>query len=266
MELLNAALLGILQGATEFLPISSSGHLILAERLFRIAGASMMFDVFLHLGTVTAILIYFRDDFTALLGSLIDPQKAAADSPPGRKLAWYILFASLPAIVVGLFFKSKIEEVCREPGVIAATLALFGLLLLLADKGFDHKRHFASLTMTDAMLIGCGQAMALVPGVSRSGITMTVALMLGIGRPAAARFSFLLGTPVILGAGLLHFKEAIDLGSLGASPTFYLTGFVAAAISGYFFILLFLRFIQTRSLAVFAWYRIFLAAMVILAI
>lgn len=263
MELLNAALLGLLQGATEFLPISSSGHLVLVERYFRINNAGMMFDVFLHLGTAVAILIYFREDFSCLLRSIASPSQAATDAPDGRKLVCYLTLASLPAIAVGLFFNNFIEMACREPWVVAANLALFGILLLYADKKFIHERQFASLGLKDAMLIGAAQAMALVPGVSRSGVTMTAALMLGLSRPAAARFSFLLGTPVILGAGFLHLKEAIGNGSINSAPAFYLTGFLASMISGYLCILFFLRFIQTKSLAVFAWYRLALAGLII---
>jgi len=261
MEILSALLLGLLQGATEFLPVSSSGHLILVESWFNIQEAGLTFDVGLHLGTILAVLAYFRKDFIGMASSLL-PGQNSSEAVANRRILFLIVMGTIPAGVAGVLLNDIAETLFRSPLLVSGTLAGFGLLLLLADKMGSHHRSFTSLALSDAMIIGCAQAMALVPGVSRSGITMTAALFLGLARPDAARFSFLLSAPIILGAGLIHLPDILKQGAQTAQPYFFLTGFLAAAVSGYFFIAFLIRFLEKRSLAIFAWYRVLLAALI----
>jgi undecaprenyl-diphosphatase len=264
MNFFQAIFLGVLQGVTEFLPISSSGHLALAEFFFGIEEAGLTFDVALHLGTLLGVCIYFRRDLFMMLASLAKPQMLGEDARYQRRLAFYICLGTLPAVAAGYFLKDIAETSFRSPFLIAATLSGAGLLLLLADKTGKHLRDIKSIGIIDAALIGVFQAFALVPGVSRSGITMTAGLMKGFNRMSAARFSFLLSVPVILGAGVYNLPDIIRTGSEPGQLEFYLAGFVAAAISGYLVIAFLLRFIQSHSFAIFAYYRLVLAGVVLL--
>ena len=264
MNFFQAIFLGLLQGVTEFLPISSSGHLALAEFFLGIEEAGLAFDVALHLGTLLGVCIYFRRDLFKMVASLINPQILGEGAGHQRILAFYICLGTMPAVAAGYFLKDVAETIFRSPFLIAATLAGAGLLLLLADKAGKHLRDMKSIGFIDVVLIGVFQAFALVPGVSRSGITMTAGLMRGFNRMSAARFSFLLSVPVILGAGVYNLPDIISQGSEPGQLGFYLTGFFTAAISGYLVIAFLLRFIQSHSFAVFAYYRFALAGMVLL--
>jgi len=264
MNFFQAIFLGLLQGVTEFLPISSSGHLALVEFFFGIEGAGLTFDVALHLGTLLGVCIYFRRDLFMMLTSLIKPRMLGEDAGHQRSLAFYICLGTLPAVAAGYFLKDAAETSFRSPFLIAATLAGAGLLLLLADKAGKHLRDIKSIGFVDVILIGLFQAFAIMPGVSRSGITMTAGLMRGFNRMSAARFSFLLSIPVILGAGVYNLPDIIRQGSEPGQLGFYLAGFVAAAISGYLVIAFLLRFIQSHSFAIFAYYRFVLAGIVLI--
>lgn len=263
MELLKPILLGLLQGATEFLPVSSSGHLVLAETFFHIQQAGIAFDVALHMGTLLAILLYFRLELFAISGALLRLGSEDQIVRGNQRLALLLLVATIPAAIIGKLFGDQIEESLRQPAVIAATLAGVGLILLLAEKIGSRQRAFHELTFADALLIGLAQACALVPGVSRSGITMTMALFRDLDRTAAARFSFLMSAPIIAGAGLLHLIKIIHQGFPPGQEGFFLAGFLASAISGYLFISFLMRYIQNRSFAIFAYYRVALAALVV---
>lgn len=265
MNYFSAIFLGILQGVTEFLPISSSGHLVLAEFYLGIREAGLAFDVFLHLGTLLGVLLYFRRDFFLMITALLNPHVLGEGAVPQRRLFYYICLGTVPAVVAGYFFKDTAETVFRSPYFVAATLAGAGLLLLAADRAGKHLRDMKSIGFFDAVLIGVFQAFALMPGVSRSGITMTAGLMLGLNRMSAARFSFLLSVPVIFGAGVYNMPDIIRHGSVPGQMGFYISGFAAAAVSGYLVIAFLLRFIQTHSFAVFAYYRLLLAGAVLLA-
>lgn len=267
MDFLCAIFLGVLQGATEFLPVSSSGHLVLAETFLGIRQAGLTFDVALHLGTVSAILVYFRDDFLMMAKALFTSrQERDEEAEEMRRLALYICIATVPGVIAGLLFGKAVETTLRHPGVVASTLAGVGVLLLLAEKKGERSRELQSITLKDALLIGLSQAIAIVPGVSRSGITMTTGLFRGLDRPAVARFSFLLSAPIILGAGVYHIGEIVRQGSNAGQFWFFVAGFLSAAVSGYLFIAFLLQFVRTRTFKVFAYYRFVLAGLVCLAL
>jgi undecaprenyl-diphosphatase len=264
MNLFYAIFLGLLQGATEFLPISSSGHLALVEFFLGIEEGGLAFDVALHLGTLLGVIIYFRRDFIMMFTALVQPGAMDQEARFQRLLGLYICLGTVPAVVAGYLLKDAAGTVFRAPILISATLAGAGLLLLLADKLGKHQRSMKTLGLTDAIVIGLFQALAIMPGVSRSGITMTAGLMRGLNRMAAARFSFLLSAPIILGAGIYNLPAIIRQGSEPGQQGFYLAGFTAAAVSGYLVIAFLLRFVQTHSFAVFAYYRFVLAGLVLL--
>ncbi len=264
MNFFYAIFLGFLQGATEFLPISSSGHLALVEFFLGIKEAGLAFDVALHMGTLLGVLIYFRRDFTMMFTALVRPGVLGEQAGNQRFLALYICLGTIPAVVAGYILKDAAETVFRAPVLIAGSLTAGGLLLLLADKLGKHQRPMKSLGFVDMAAIGLSQALAIVPGVSRSGITMTAGLMRGFNRMSAARFSFLLSAPIILGAGIYNLPAIIRQGSEPGQQGFFLAGFMAAAVSGYLVIAFLLRFVQSHSFAVFAYYRFVLAGLVML--
>ena len=264
MSLLSAIALGLLQGITEFLPISSSGHLALAQSFFSIEEGGLAFDVALHMGTLLAVGAYFRRDFLKMFKGLVRRDGPGENGPQQRLLFLAICLGTIPAVVAGFLLKDAVENIFRAPVFIACFLAGVGLLLLVADRLGSRQRSLNTIGVGDALLIGLAQALALMPGVSRSGITMTAGLMLGFNRMASARFSFLLSAPVILGAGIYNLPEMIQHGSQPGQFGSYLAGFTAAAVSGYLVIAFLLRFVQTHSFAVFAYYRFVLAGLVLL--
>jgi len=258
---IQALLLGIVQGLTEFLPVSSSAHLILARAFFGFDGDKfgLAFDVACHVGTIVAVLIYFRRDVARMIAAV--PRLFDAADPDAR-LIWLLAVGTIPAIAVGLLFKHQIEDHLRTPPVAAAMLALGAVLLLAADRTGSKTRGEGSLTLAEALMIGCAQAVALVPGVSRSGATITVALLIGLRRADAARFIFLLAIPAILGAAASEAPKLIKAG-LGDTAPLFLIGVVSSAIVGYAAVKYFIRYLASHSLDVFAWYRLALAATVV---
>lgn len=266
MNLIEAILLGIIQGATEFLPVSSSGHLALAHYFLGAQEAELAFDVALHLGTLLAILAYFRDDFLQMGKAVLGLHKEAAENQRLRKMAFFIAIATIPGALAGLLLGKTAETYFRHPAMVASALALAGLLLLLADRAGKRARAFEATTLTDALLIGLSQACAIIPGVSRSGSTITCGLALGLTRQAAVRFSFLLSAPIIFGAGVHEFPEIINNGLQNGKTILYVSGFLASAISGYLFIAFIMQYIRARSFAIFAYYRFALAAVVFVAL
>jgi undecaprenyl-diphosphatase len=275
-----AALLGIVQGLTEFLPVSSSAHLILARMFFGFDGEKfgLPFDVAVHVGTLAAVVFYFREDVRAMARSvprLLRPGRAKAgryepiDRPDvqpgseGARLIWLIAVGTLPAVGVGLVFGHAIEAHLRTPGVAAATLALGGVALVGAERAGSKRRNEESLTMAEAFWIGCAQAAALVPGVSRSGATMTVALLFGLRRAEAARFTFLLGIAAILGAAVLKLPDMAAQGLDPDGALLFTIGTLTSAVVGYLAVKYFIRFVAGHTLDVFAWYRFGLAAAVV---
>ena len=262
MNILYAIFLGLVQGATEFLPVSSSGHLVLAATLFGVKEASLAFDVVLHLGTLIAVLFYFRNDFWLMTKALLFWQDKSTETASLRSLALQLAVGTVPAVIAALLFGDYIETTLRNPMVVAITLAGVGLLLLIGERVGKHQRSFSSITWLDTLLIGCAQALAIIPGVSRSGITMTAGLFRDLNRQAVARFSFLLSAPIILGAGVYKIPDILQQGLAPGQGYFYLAGFLSSAISGYFVIAFLIQFVRTKTFEIFAYYRFALAALV----
>ncbi len=255
--MLRAIVLGIVQGLTEFLPISSSGHLILVPRLFNWEDQGLSFDVGLHLGTLVALLVYFWRDWRAMitvgLADLARHQFAFRQHRRESQLIWLIALGSIPAVVVGLLFNSWIEDHVRQPWLVAIMLAGVGTVMLVADRLGRRTRQIESVGIGDAVLIGIAQACALIPGVSRSGATMSAGLARGLTRDSAARFAFLLGTPAFVGAAVL--KSSDLLGESSTQLTELAVGFAFSAVVGFLVIHLLLRYLRTRSLLPFVFYR-----------
>jgi len=260
MNVYHAIVLGIVQGLSEFLPISSSAHLLLVPYFFKWHDPGLSFDVALHWGTLLAVLAVFWKDYWRYAGAFFatlytkDSWKNA-DS----KLAWFLIIACIPGALFGMLFDKQIETIFRSPLITVFTLAGFGFILWLADKKAVHKEKLDGLTWLKALGIGLSQAVALVPGVSRSGATITAALLCKLDRQAAVRFSFLLSGPIVFGAGLVALRHA----SFDAA---FLWGFLAAAISGFAAIKFLLKYVTTHSFNMFVWYRYLLAATVLLLI
>ncbi|SFB27750.1 undecaprenyl-diphosphate phosphatase [Cellulomonas marina] len=278
MGVIEAAVLGLVQGLTEFLPISSSAHLrIVGELMGSDPGAA--FTAIIQLGTELAVLLYFRKDIArivaawwrALTGRLGTDLRSRLGAPRGRAqdhdalMGWFVILGSVPIVVLGLAFQEQIEEPFRNLWLIAGTLAVFALVLGWADRVGAKRRMLEELTPKHALYFGLAQALALVPGVSRSGGTITFGLLMGYTREAAARYSFLLALPAVFGSGLFQLvKSAGDLGTAGtpgALPTLVAT--VISFVVGYVVIIGFLKLVSTRSYWPFVWYRLGLAALVV---
>ena len=261
MDLIQRNILGAAQGLAEFLPISSSGHLIVAHWLFN-KDLGLAFDVALHWGTLLAVLVYFRIDIINLLrGFWHSLFKSTRDLEGNiyQKLSWLIIIASVPAAIIGKLLESKAESVFRNPVLVALNLAVFGVVILLADKFGKKEKNLDKIKWTDALIIGLLQALAIIPGISRSGATITAGLFLAFKRPDAARFSFLMSVPVIFGAGVL---EAPNFTNTSSIPE-VVVGFLAAAIFGFLAIKYLLRYIANHDFKVFVWYRFILAALIL---
>ncbi|MGC8783769.1 MAG: undecaprenyl-diphosphatase UppP [Armatimonadota bacterium] len=265
MNLIEAVVLGILQGLGEFLPISSSAHLLIAPWLFGWQEGSpqekLVFDVALHLGTTVAVIGYFRHDLWRLLRALFRPSNPHPDE---SRMAWMILLACVPGAVVGALFEDVIEQSVRtQIALIAALLMLMGVILFLADHFGRRERPLSSLRLFEGFLIGCAQALALIPGVSRSGATITAGLMLGLTREAAARFSFLLSAPITLGATLWTFRHLVHSPPAGEQLLVMVVGVLTSGVVGYLSIAFLLRYLRTHSVNLFLWYRLALGLLVL---
>jgi len=256
MDLIQIAVLAVMQGLTEFLPISSSAHLILVPVLTGWQDQGLAFDVAVHLGTLVAIVWYFRQELVVMAREWVASLRGGASTPNSR-LAWWVLWGTVPAGLVGLAFKDFIETELRSPLVIATTTILFGLLLWWADQRGKRGRDEYSLGWRDVLLIGCAQALALIPGTSRSGITMTAGLALGLTREGAARFSFLLSIPIILLAGGV---ETLDLvrSERTVEWTALLLGTLFSAVSAYLCVHWFLKLLERMGMLPFVIYRLLL--------
>ena len=261
MEITHIIWLALIQGLTEFLPVSSSAHLILVPQLLGWPDQGLAFDVAVHLGTLLAVVAYFRRDIVTLFLAWVRSMTRRIMTPEAR-LAWGVILGTIPAGLVGLAFKDVIEVHLRSPLVIAVTTVLFGLLLLLADWRSRLNRDEYSLGWQDFLVIGAAQAMALIPGTSRSGITITAALLLGLTREAAARYSFLLSIPIIVLSGLGVTKDLVE----STAPVQWMTlviGSGIAAASAFFCIHFFLAFINKMGMAPFVIYRLLLGALLV---
>lgn len=264
MSTLEAIVLGIVQGLTEFLPVSSTAHLAIVPALAGWEDPGAAFTAVTQLGTAAAVLIYFRADLwriaKAWVGSLGSKElRGTLDA----RLGWYLIVATIPISILGLAFKHQIETGARDLYLIAAALIVFGLLLLAAERAGKQDRDLGSVTARDGIAVGLAQAVALIPGVSRSGATITAGLFLGLRREDAARFSFLLSMPAVVLSGLFELRNLLEGESPGASGAALVVATILAFVVGYASIALLLRFLVEHSTAVFVVYRVALGILVL---
>jgi undecaprenyl-diphosphatase len=268
---LQALVMGIVQGLTEFLPVSSSGHLILVPALLGWTDPfidSLAFSVMLHMGTLVALLVYFwRDWLTLVPAGLATLRDRSLRHDPNRRLAWLLVVTVVPAAIVGALLNDLIETNVRQPGLVAVLLVVGAAVMWLADRWGRREREMADLSFVAALGIGAAQAAALVPGVSRAGISISAGLFAGLTREAAARFSFLMAAPVIAGAGVFEGRKLLT-GEAGVQIAVapLAVGFVAALVSGLIAIWALLRYLRSNSLAIFVVYRIVAAAIVVVVL
>jgi undecaprenyl-diphosphatase len=259
LSTLQAAILGLVQGLGEFLPISSSAHLVLIPWLFKWKDPGLTFDIALHIGTLIAVAIYFWKDWLRLV------TKGFTDvrSTDGR-LFWYLVTATIPGAMVGFLLEKKAETIFREPILIATMLILLGILLYWADRKSAKDIEMNRITFRTSLFIGLSQAIAIIPGVSRSGITMTMGLLMGLTREGAARFSFLLAAPIIFGAALVKLPHFISNPS--EITVNFIIGVLVSFVTGILSIGFLLRYVQTKNFLPFAWYRFILGSLVIVIV
>ena len=265
MDLLQIFILAALQGLTEFLPISSSAHLILAPQVLGYADQGLAFDVAVHLGTLAAVTSYFRKELAAIIIDLSDSLFGSKQRTDNSRMGWMIIVATIPVCIFGLLMKSLVETELRSPLVIAATTLVFGVMLYWADMKGKHARSERDMGIRDAVIIGLFQAIAIIPGTSRSGITMTAGLMLGLTREAASRFSFLLSIPTILMSGGLVTLDLLKSDTPVAWSELWL-GALLSFIFAYLCIHLFLRFIERIGMLPFFVYRMLLGVVILFVV
>jgi undecaprenyl-diphosphatase len=261
MDLLQAAVLGAVQGLTEFLPISSSGHLIMVPYLLGWPEHSQAFDLALHLGTLIALLWYFWAEWLRLIrgffAGLLSAQ--ARHDDPSWRMSLLVLLGSVPAGLVGIVAEKPVEQLLRSPLINAVLLIVFGLALYVVDRIATLKRSMSELRWMDALTMGLAQILALAPGVSRSGITLSAGLLRGLDRPTAAHFSFLMSGPIITGAAIFKLREGIPADERGA----VIVGVISAAVFGFLSIGFLLRYLQRNTLTLFVIYRVVFGLLVI---
>lgn len=282
MLALQALILGLIQGLAEFIPVSSSAHLIFVPWLFGWNDPfinSLSFDVALHLGTLIAVILYFASDWfrfiKAFINSLLrkplpENVSAAEEEKTNRKLAWFIIIGTIPGGIAGVILESKINDQFHDTNnikngilIIAGTMTLLGLFLLLAERFAIHRKPLSKINWIDTLVIGCSQALAIIPGVSRSGSTITAGLALGLTRDTAARFSFLLGTPIVAGAGLKSVYDLVKTGLNGDEIYLVIIGFITAAVSGYLCIKFLLAYLRKGKTYIFVGYRWIVAILLV---
>lgn len=251
MELLKAIILGIVQGLTEFIPVSSSGHLILVGQALNFENSGLGFDIALDIGTLTALFIFFRKDIANLFSGLIRKNEHT-------RVARLMVLATIPAVIAGILLQSAAETVFRSTTLVAINLIWVGILMYVVDRLASGKTKLESIRLPQALVIGCAQALALIPGTSRSGITITAGRLVGLDRVSATRFSFLLSAPIITGATLKVVLTPHNFAELTAEPVLYGAGIIAAGISGYLAIRFMISYLARHGLALFAGYRILL--------
>ena len=260
-------ILAIIQGIAEFLPISSSAHLIIFRDLFGIGANSvsgdlaLAFDIALHFGTLLAIAIYFFKDFWNMVLSGLTKGTKSTDG----KLFWYIVVATIPAAIIGVLFEDVIEKAIRSNFIlIGIALIVMGIIIYLADKYSKQEKNFEKMTFKDAVLIGCSQVFALIPGFSRSGTTIAAARGLKLEREQAAKFSFYLSAPVVLGAVVLSIFDQTTITAITSNLSIFIVGVGVAFISGLLCIEFLLRYIKKNDFKLFMWYRVLLGIIVII--
>jgi undecaprenyl-diphosphatase len=263
-----AIVLGLTQGASEYAPISSSGHLILVPWLFSwpLLGGdpafAKSFDVALHMGTLLGALIYFRHDVWRYLRAWVATIRTRRIVSADERIAWALVVGTIPGALVGATFEDVIQERLGAPVLIAVMLAVFGVVLWWVDRVCRRDRDFETISVRTGLFLGLAQAVALQPGVSRSGVTMTAGRLIGLDRPSAARFSFLLSMPIIAGAGLYKAVGLTDTGLQGYGAQFF-WGFVASTISGFVVVWGLLAYLKRHDYSIFMWYRLAVATLVL---
>jgi undecaprenyl-diphosphatase len=266
-DLLEALVLGIVQGLTEFLPISSTGHLILAEKILGLPDKKfgLQFDAAIHLGTLAAVLIYFRDTVQRLIVSWLGSLRSRDwQQTPDSRLAWLLLLGTIPAAVAGVLIESTAESKLRDPALVAAMLILFCIPMLLAEYWARGDRELSGAGIKDALLVGVAQSVALIPGVSRSGITISAGMLAGFRREQAASFAFLLSAPVIAGAGGKQLFDVLRHGSDSAGGLdVYIVGLLSAAVVGYAAVAFLMQYLRVNTLLAFVAYRVVLGVVVL---
>ncbi|MFC1651906.1 undecaprenyl-diphosphatase UppP [Patescibacteria group bacterium] len=257
MSIIQAIILGLVQGITEFVPISSSGHLVIIRDVLGWEDPGLFFDVVLHLGTLIAILVYFRKEWLRLIKMIPDFLRSfskRAALPPENFLLSKIIIAIIPAIIVGFFFEGLLEKYFRNVFVIAGWMIAMGIIFIFTESVARLHKRLSEITALDSLIIGAAQVFALIPGVSRSGITISVGLLRGVRRSVAAKFSFMLGAPLIFGAGLFEFVKFLRDGGSKESIWFFVIGFVISVLVSYFVIKYLLLFLKKHSLFAFSYY------------
>lgn len=268
MTLFKAIILGIIQGLTEFLPVSSSGHLVLFSNLFRIQEPSLVFEIVVHVGTLVSVFIVFWDDVVTLVSSFVKLIKNPKDykellqNDPGCILIKNIILATIPVVILAVIFKDLIEQLFTSNLFVGFMLLITGTILYVTERLRIKRKSLHKLTTVDSLIIGIGQSVAMLPGISRSGTTIAMGLGRGLDRESAARFSFLLTIPAILGALVFSFKDLLK-GSEMLSPGALGVGFIASAITGYFAIRFLLELIKKGKLIWFSYYTWLVGALVI---
>ncbi len=265
MSWLQAMVLAVVQGLTEFLPISSSGHLRIVSELFFGDDAGASFTAVTQIGTELAVVLYFAKDIVRLVWTWLRGfRDAEVRQTQDYRMAWYVIIGSIPIGVLGLLFQDAIRGAFRSLWITATMLILFGVLMGLAERFGRQERAMSGLTLRDGVVMGFAQSLALVPGVSRSGGTITAGLTLGLDRPTAVRFSFLLAIPAVMAAGISEIPHVFETGGPGLQPSAaqMVVATVIAGIVGYAAIAWLLRFVQQHSVYIFVWYRIALGLLV----
>jgi undecaprenyl-diphosphatase len=270
VTILQAIILGIVQGITEFAPISSSGHLILVPwalgwDIVNDQALNKTFDVALHLGTLLGAVVYFHADLWRYITAFVASCRARAIHSTDERLAWALIIGTIPGVIAGATFESVIQDELGQPVIIAVMLAVMGVILYVVDRGARERRGLDSIRPRTGLFLGLAQALALQPGVSRSGITITAGRAIGLDRPTAARFSFLLALPIIAGAGLYEGIDVAQSGFQGYGAAF-LAGFIASAISGFLVIWFLLRYLRRHDFLVFMLYRLAVAALALVLV
>ncbi len=258
MELIKALLLGFIQGATEFLPVSSSGHLVLGSHILGFKEQGIVFDVMVHLGTLVSVIIVFRKELLAMIQAPFQVLKGERSDSVHRFLLWdiYVIIATIPAAIIGLGFKDSIEQMFTSTTLVCLMLIITGSMMIISrylpDRGGE-------VTAGRALLIGCAQAVAILPGLSRSGSTIFMGMLVGVNRETAARFSFIMSFPAIMGAAAINFNEILLYPPSGATMFNLLAGTLMAAVTGYFAIILLLDVIKKNRLPWFGYYCLVVA-------
>ncbi|MFM8945007.1 MAG: undecaprenyl-diphosphatase UppP [Actinomycetota bacterium] len=271
MTVLQAIVLGITQGLTEFAPVSSSGHLILVPWLFgwkvlEDPALNKTFDVALHLGTLAGAVVYFRTDLARYLTAFVRSVGARRIDGTDTRIAWALVIGTVPGAIAGATLEGWIQERLGAPILVAAMLVVFGVVLVLVDRRAPVTRRVEDVSLRDGAILGVAQAIALQPGVSRSGITIAAARLLGLDREGAARVSFLLSLPIIAGAGLYKGLDVLRDGLPAGMAAPFAAGIVAAAVSGFLVIWFLLSYLRRHAFTAFLWYRVAVAVIVLAAI